>query len=192
MNDKFISCEHYIYSMNIESIASTKERIKILNNIMYRSDILSVNSIAKSTNLSKGLVSKYFDLLKKEGILKKKNGKFLVNNTVQAKAIKILLNLNNFDVEFFSKYCNIKSVGLYGSFVKGTNTEDSDIDLWILVDSEKNLPKITSDLLRRFYNVKPLYLTKQKLNLLKNEDKVFYYSLIFGSIVVYGDGIEAI
>jgi len=178
--------------MNIESIASTKERIKILNNIMYRSDILSVNSIAKSTNLSKGLVSKYFDLLKKEGILKKKNGKFLVNNTVQAKAIKILLNLNNFDVEFFSKYCNIKSVGLYGSFVKGTNTEDSDIDLWILVDSEKNLPKITSDLLRRFYNVKPLYLTKQKLNLLKNEDKVFYYSLIFGSIVVYGDGIEAI
>jgi len=55
-----------------------------------------------------------------------------VRNNIRTKVIKILLNLGNFDVNLFEGYDFVKSAGLYGSYAKGGNTEDSDIDLWIL------------------------------------------------------------
>ena len=180
--------------MNIETVFSTKERIKILNDIIYNTKYISVNKAAKNVKLSKGFVSKYFDSLVKEGILKRSKGKFLVQNNIMTKSIRIFLNLNMFDKEFFKKYKFIRSAGVYGSFTKGTNTEDSDIDLWILIEktTEDKLAKLTNNLKKVFGNVKPLYLTEDKIKLLKNGDTTFYHSLIFGSIVVYGDGIEAI
>jgi len=180
--------------MNIEILLSTKERIKILNQIIYKTEHLSVSKFAKNLKLSKGLISKYFDTLTKEGILKRSAGKFLVQNNIKTKTIKILLNLNIFDTNFFKKYKFVKSAGVYGSFVKGTNTEDSDIDLWILIDpvNEENLAKLTSGLKKMFGDVKPLYLTKEKIQLLRKNDITFYHSLIFGSITIYGDEIEAI
>ena len=180
--------------MNIETLLSTKERIKTLSYIIYKSDYISVNKTAKDVKLSKGLISKYLDSLAKEGILKRADGKFLVRNSIQTKAIKILLNLNMFDNNLFKKYRFVRSAGLYGSLVKGANDENSDIDLWISVENakEENLAKLTADLKRKFGNVKPLYLTKEKIRLLKKNDAVFHHSLIFGSIVIYGDGIEAV
>ncbi len=180
--------------MNIEILLSTKERIKILGHVIYKPEYISVNKVAKDVKLSKGLVSKYLDYLAKEGILNRVNGRFLVKSNIQSKAIKILLNLNMFDLDIFKKYKFVKSAGLYGSFVKGTNTQNSDIDLWILMNkvNEESLAKLTAELKKRFGNVKPLYLTKAKIQLLKKEDTTFYHSLIFGSIVIYGDGIEAI
>lgn len=180
--------------MNIEILLSTKERIKILSHIIYKPEHISVNKVAREVTLSKGLISKYLDYLAKEGILNRVNGKFLVKNNIQSKAVKILLNLNMFDSNIFKKYRFVKSAGLYGSVVKGTNTQNSDIDLWILMNkvNEESLAKLTAGLKKRFGNVRPLYLTKEKIRLLKKDDTTFYHSLIFGSIIIYGDGIEAI
>lgn len=180
--------------MNIELLLSTKERIKILSRIIYKTGYLSVNEIARGTKLSKGLVSKYLDLLVREGVLKRSNGKFLIKDDVQTKTVRILLNMNAFDINLFKKYKFIKSAGIYGSSVKGTNTEESDIDLWVLIKEspEEKMAGLTSDLKKTLGNVRPLYLTENKIKLLRKEDTTFYHSLIFGSIVVYGDGIEAI
>ena len=184
----------YLCIMNIETILSTKAREKILNQIIYKTGYITVSKVAEDVKLSKGLVSKYLNSLVKEGILKRSNGKFVVQNSIQTKASRILLNLNVFDTYIFKKYKFVKSVGIYGSFVKGENTEDSDIDMWILIDkvSEENLAKLTNDLKKTFGNVKPLYLTEQKIKVLRKNDPIFYHSLIFGSIMVHGDGIEAI
>lgn len=180
--------------MNIHKLLSTKERIKILKYLLYKTDHLSVNRIANELRLSKGLISKFLNILSKEKIVKRKNNKFLIKDNLNTKAIKILLNLNNFDTKIFNKYKFISSAGLFGSLVKGKNTEESDIDLWILIEKtkEKNLAKLTNELKRRYTNIKPLYLTKDKLKTLRNEDTVFYYSLVFGSITVYGEEIETI
>jgi predicted nucleotidyltransferase len=180
--------------MNIEKLLSTKERIKILSHVIYKSEHISVNKVAKDVKLSKGLVSKYLHTLIKEGVLKRSEGKLVVQDNTRTKAIKIMLNLNIFDTNMLRKHKFVLSAGLYGSFAKGTNTDESDIDLWIFVENaeEGSLAKLTNELQKTFGNVKPLYLTREKIRLLKRDDVVFYHSLIFGSIVVYGEGIEAV
>lgn len=180
--------------MNIEVLFSTKERLRILNWIIYKTDYFSVSQVARDVKLSKGLVSKYLNSLTEEGILEKKDGKFPVRGNIRTKAVKLLLNLNLFDTDFFQKSEFIRSGGLYGSYMKGTNTETSDIDLWIVIEkvNEETLAKLTSDLKRALGYVRPLYLTKEKIKLLKRDDITFYHSILFGSITVYGEEIEAL
>ena len=179
--------------MNIHRLLSTKERVRILKFILYKTSPLYVNEVAKNLGLSKGLVSKFFGILSRENILKKTNNKFTVQNNLNTSAIKILLNLDDFDTNTFKKFKFVKGTGVYGSFVKGKNTEESDIDLWILIVArEEDLAKLSNKLKKKYGNIKPLYLTKKKIKILKKEDVVFYHSLVFGSINVYGEEIETI
>jgi predicted nucleotidyltransferase len=180
--------------MNIQKLLSTKERIMILKFALYKTSVFGVSDAAKSLRLSKGLVSKFFYILARENILKKKNNKFMVQDNPSTRAIKILLNLDDFEANIFEKFKFVKGAGLYGSFVKGKNTEGSDVDLWVLIDNtqEERLASLTNELKKKHENIKPLYLTREKIKTLKKEDAVFYYSLVFGSINVYGEEIEEI
>lgn len=173
----------------MEDIFSTKERIKILKAIVFTKESISVNKIANQLKLSKGLVSKYLDLLVKQGIAKRTNGKFLINDSALVKGIRILLNLWNININIFKKYQFVKSVGLYGSCAKGENSDESDVDLWIKIDEidEEKLASLSSELRKRIKNVKILFLTNEKIEKMKKEDPMFYHSLVFGSITIYGD-----
>jgi len=178
----------------MENIFSTSERIRILDAVIYRQGSISVNSIAGELRLSKGLVSKYLDILAKDGILKRAGGKFIVVESAFGKGIKILLNIRKIPVSALKKYRFVKSAGIYGSCAKGENNEESDIDLWIRVDdvSEEKLARFSSDLNKRLEKLKILFLTDKKIEKLKKEDELFYHSLAFGSITIYGgkDGIQ--
>ena len=179
-------------SMRLHKIFSTKERLKILTNILYKKDEINMTEVAKETGVSKGLVSKFIRMLIKEKILSRRKKKFRVNDNIKVKALKIFLNLYRIDENLFKKFEFVRGAGLYGSFVKGENSEESDIDMWILVDktSEENLAKLSKELKKKHGNVKPLYLTDEKMKALKEKDKVFYHSLVFGSIAIYGEKIE--
>lgn len=174
--------------MNLENIFSTEERIIIIKSIIYLEKEFGVNEIATKSKLSKGLVSKYFDILLKENILRKANKKFLVGNNNNIRSLKILFNIQKIDTSIFKRYGFVKSVGLYGSCAKGTNTEESDIDLWIKIENStrENTMQLTSSLLKVAENMKVLVLDNKKLELLKEENPLFYHSLYFGSIILYG------
>lgn len=181
--------------MNLHSLLSTKERLKILAYIIYQNKPFTINKTASKLKLSKGLISKYFYLLLKEGVLLKSNHKFSVQDNSLTKSLKILLNLNTLDLSnIFRKHKFVKAAGLYGSFVKGTNTKESDIDLWILIENteEEKIARLTNELKRKNNKIKPLYLTREKIKILKKKDPVFYYALVFGSINIYGEEIEDI
>ncbi|MHB1377530.1 MAG: winged helix-turn-helix domain-containing protein, partial [Candidatus Humimicrobiaceae bacterium] len=94
----------------MNKIFSTNERIKILNSIILNKNPLSVNSVAFGLKLSKGLVSKYFDVLKNSGIVKRSNGKYLILDSGVTKAIRILLVVSDIDISIFTKYNFVKSV----------------------------------------------------------------------------------
>jgi predicted nucleotidyltransferase len=178
--------------MNREKLFSTKERVKILKNILYLEYKFGVNEIARKLKLSKGLVSKYFEILSKEKILKKRDNKFQVADNYLVRALKIMFNLEKFDLRLFKKYKFVKAVGLYGSCAKGTNSQSSDVDLWIKVNNlnEKRIIELASELREKIENAKILFLDDKKIKVLKNKDPLFYYSLYFGSIITYGEENE--
>lgn len=51
--------------------------------------------------------------------------------------INILKSVKKY-IKEISKYYNIKEVYLFGSYAKGTNNEDSDIDIAIIINSDNN------------------------------------------------------
>lgn len=173
----------------MESLFSTSQRIKILEAVIFRTGSVSVNNIAFQLGLSKGLVSKYFQILLKEQILKKEKGKLVVADNTSVKAVKILLNVKGIDARIFSKYPFVTAVGLYGSCAKGENTEDSDVDLWVRVKDveETKIASLTSEINKKIKNAKLLFLSDKKIEKLRKEDIMFYHSLSFGSIILYGD-----
>ena len=176
--------------MNIAKLFSTEERVKILENVIFREREFGVNEIAKQLNLSKGLVSKYFEILVNECVLGRKRRKFYVQNNILVRSLKILFNLQKIDPKIFRKYKFVRAAGIYGSSVKGTNTESSDVDLWVKVEKlkeESGIIKLASELRRKIRNVKVLFLDGGKIRMLREKDPLFYYSLYFGSIIIYGE-----
>ena len=180
--------------MNLPALLSTDERIKILRGVIFHEGKLNVNQTAKDIRLSNGMISKYFKYLCKDGVMKRTGKDFHIHENASTKALKILLNLDMFDANLFKKYQFVKSAGLYGSVARGTNTERSDVDLWMYIEKakEEDMARLTSDLRKKLGNVRPLYLTDERIAHLKSDDVIFYHALVFGSIVVYGDGIEAV
>lgn len=173
----------------MESIFSTKERIKILKTVIFSVQPISVNVIAVKLKISKGLVSKYLDVLLREGIVKKSNGKYLIVDSPITKAAKILLNITSIDTSIFKKFDFVEAVGLYGSCAKGENADGSDVDLWIKVKevNDEKAASLTATINKKIRNVKPLFLTTKKIEKMKEDDVLFYHSLLFGSIVLYGE-----
>ena len=173
----------------MESIFSTKERIKILKAVIFSNQPISVNVIANRLKLSKGLVSKYLDVLLRKGITKKSNGKYLIVDSPITKAAKILLNITGIDAKIFAKFDFIEAAGLYGSCTKGENTDKSDIDIWIKIKdvNDEKAASLTAVMNKRIKNVKLLFLSTKKIEKMKKDDELFYHSLSFGSIILYGE-----
>ena len=173
----------------MEKLFSTKERTKILNQVIFMKGIISVNRIAVKLKVSKGLVSKYLNILVKESVLKKVKGKYIVTDSATGRGIKILLNIKKLPISVLKKYDFIKSAGIYGSCARGENNEESDVDFWIIHDdvNEEKLAKLSSEVSAKIANINILFLTLQKIKQIKTEDKLFYNSLVFGSIIVYGE-----
>lgn len=179
--------------MNINKLLSSKERIKILQHVLYKKDPFLVSKTAKELKLSKALVSQFFEILRQEKILKKNKDGFLSTDELAAKSVRILITTSSIPKELFQKDF-ILSAGIFGSAVKGTNNEDSDIDIWILTNSAKedNLEELTKSVKSYNDKISITYLTKEKLKHLEKNDTVFYYSLVFGSIIIRGDSLDSI
>ncbi|MBE0425450.1 MAG: nucleotidyltransferase domain-containing protein [Nitrospirae bacterium] len=139
--------------------------------------------------LSKSFISKYFRILLKKQILKKEKGKLVVADNASVKAVKILLNVRRIDTRIFGKYPFVTAVGLYGSCARDENTEDSDVDLWVRVKDveESKIASLTSEVNKKIKNTKLFFLNDKKIEKLRKEDTMFYHSLSFGSIILYGD-----
>ena len=175
--------------MNLSELLSTKKREEILSEILFREEQISVAAISKSIKLSKGFVSRFFVMLTRQKIMKKSKKKYAVADNFNVRILKILFNLKQFSGFNFKKYTFVKGVGLYGSCAKGENSESSDVDICIAVETieEENLAKLTRALKNKSGKISPLYVTKEKLEVLKKDDPLFFYSIIFGSIKLYGE-----
>lgn len=190
-NKKFLIRKQKVFDMNISKLLSTKERERILKDVLFKQREISVADVSRRLKVSKGFVSKFFSLLSMERILKKSKKKYVVLTNLKVRLLRILFNLQLFSDFYFGKYPFVRGAGIYGSCTKGENTEDSDIDIWIKIDKtdERDLAKVTGSLKKLSGRISPLYLSGEKLRVLRDEDPIFYSSIVLGSIRLYGEDI---
>ena len=104
-----------------------------------------------------------------------------------------MLNLEIIDLSTLS-LGSARGLGLYGSWARGMNHQESDLDVWIRADSlpaESELARLQKDLSQQAdCEVNLLVLTPEKLERLKREDKPFYNSLVMGSVTLIGESLE--
>ncbi len=176
----------------LTELFKTEKRVEILYYVLYH-DLSSVTEISKETGVSKGLVSRFLDYLKNKGLLERQGMKYHPKGSAKERKIKILLNLDKIDLN----QCDLDwadTIGIYGSWASGTNTSESDFDIWIKVKKyppEQKISQLNKDL-RTMTNseVNMLILTPEKLETLKNTDKPFYNSLLRNSIILKGESLE--
>jgi predicted nucleotidyltransferase len=170
----------------------TEERARVLRYVMFRSS-LSVAEVSRATEVTKGLVSRYLRLLVEYDLLQKEGRVYSPHDGANSRAIRLLLNLERIDLSALS-LGSVKGLGLYGSWARGTNHQESDLDVWIRADSlppEGVLARLQKDLsLQSDSEVNLLVLTPEKLERLKIEDTPFYNSLSMSSVTLKGEPFE--
>jgi predicted nucleotidyltransferase len=154
---------------------------------------IRVNDIARKLGVSKGSVSLTLKKLVEEGFVTDLH----VNmDNPEVRTFKILINIrsimNKGVISRLKRYA--LGAGLYGSWAKGTNTEDSDIDLWIIPKKSFRQADIAeiSGKIREILGVDTqiLVLSKERIERLKRDNTVFYHSLLFSSMQLYGEEVE--
>ncbi len=170
----------------------TEERVRILRHVMFSSDF-TVSEVSRTTGINKGLVSRYLRYLEERGLLQRDGRKYSPMDGALSRAVKLLLNLESIDLSSLS-LGTAKGLGLYGSWARGTNRQDSDLDVWIRAEvqpSENDLARLQRNLsLQTSSEVDLLVLTPEKLERIKREDPPFYNSLIMCPVTLKGEPLE--
>ena len=176
----------------LTELFKTEERARVLRYVMFRNSF-RVAEVSRATGVTKGLVSRYLRLLEEHGLLQKEGREYSPHDGAHSRAIKLLLNLERIDLSTLS-LGSARGLGLYGSWARGTNHQESDLDVWIRADSlptESELARLQKDLSQQAdCEVNLLVLTPEKLERLKREDKPFYNSLVMGSVTLKGESLE--
>ncbi|MEM5812055.1 MAG: nucleotidyltransferase domain-containing protein [Candidatus Aenigmatarchaeota archaeon] len=176
-------------------ILTSKKREKIIEFICDNpTKKIKIRELAKLLKISPAYVSRTLKTLCKYKIIR--NNRVDLSNPY-VKGLKIFFNIKKLikkSVIKKLKEIRAKGTGVYGSWANGTNHEDSDLDIWIKTNKypgEIKVARVSNEIRKELgRNVQILVLTPERIERLKTEDPIFYYSLVFGSIVLYGEGIE--
>jgi len=154
---------------------------------------IKVTVIANELKVSKGHVSEAVKHLKNYGLIRKNKVDI---GSPYVRSLKIAINISKIIKSGIIRKIEklgVETAGIYGSWARGMNTENSDIDIWIKTPKDFkaiDVARISSEV-RYALNIQPqiLVLNRDKIDKIKNDNSVFYFSLIFGSIILLGDGI---
>lgn len=176
----------------LTGLFKTKERVNILYYVLYQ-NAFTVKQVSKETGVTKGLVSRYLNYLNRVGLLSKLGNLYRIKNCAHTRAVKLLLNLNKLHID--SLEINwAAGIGIFGSWSLGTNSYESDLDVWVKVDaypSEYELARLQKDIRTMAgVEVNLLVLTPEKMEGMKKADLPFHDSLIRTSVVLEGESIE--
>ncbi|MDG6249869.1 nucleotidyltransferase domain-containing protein [Methanocalculus sp.] len=178
----------------LSGLFKSEERILVLRYVGLRASV-TVQAVADATGRSKGFVSQYLNMLVDEELLTRDHRAFIREDSVYWRSIKRLLNL-----DLLRPHVTLpawaEGIGIYGSWAEGTNTTESDLDVWILVsrydpDLEIRAAELDQEIAQYAgCEVNSLLLTPDKLCHLKEHDQPFYTSLKRGFLTLHGEDLE--
>lgn len=169
----------------------SESNIRVLK-LVAGHDSLHIREIAEKAKMNPATAHSAIKLFKEfdfvsEKRIKNKKAVFINRENIILKKIRSFLNiyeiLNN---KHFKTLQERGIVGIYGSFARGEDAAESDIDLWMYsgkkLDSMK-LKNITRELEKAFgKEVKLLLLDDEKIRKIKRDDPEFYFRLKLTSV----------
>ncbi len=178
----------------LSELFKTEERIRILWYVAERSPV-TATAVAAATGTSKALVSRYLRLLARSGFCTQRGREYIWSGNAQSLAVKRLLNIDLL-VAAVPLPEWARGVGVYGSYAEGTNTADSDLDLWVLVDEYTPDLEVPAARVGRSAGAAVgteanlLILTPDRLSDLRETDQPFYTNLVRSSVTLGGASID--
>ena len=173
----------------LSKLFTTERRMRILSSLLEK-DTFGVEEVARELKISKGTVSSYLKELIEGGLVKKEGRRFRWADENAQRELKREVNYWTLREKLISLKSDwIKALGVYGSFARGENRRDSDVDVWILVEEEdplkvaelhENLELLTGR------KVDLMVLTKERLNRLKVENPYLYWNIKLSSLTIWG------
>jgi len=170
---------------------SSQERVLILYDVLYHGTS-SNKEVTERTGVNKGLVSIYLNMLVDRGILTKERRTYKVMDSAIVRSIKRMLNLAKISMDELDTSW-ARGIGIYGSWAEGSNSVESDVDVWALVDEMDShriaqFRKALSDMTLSEVNI--LTLTIDRIERLKEQNSLFYKKLVCDSVVLVGEIIR--
>lgn len=178
----------------LTELFKTEERIRILRYVAGQRQV-TTTAVAGATETSKPLVSRYLRLLVKGGFCTQRGRAYTWNENARSLAVKRLLNIDLLAAAVPLPEWS-RGIGIYGSYAEGTNTADSDLDLWVLVDEYTPDLEILAARVEKDASAAAgtetnlLILTPERLSDLRETDQPFYTSLIRSSVTLEGASID--
>jgi predicted nucleotidyltransferase len=156
--------------------------------------------IIRKTGLGAGTVNNFLHNTQKDNILIKEIignvHLYKLNNELEIiKHLKIVHTLMKLeDCDFIGQFLKLdetlSSIILYGSHANGENDSKSDIDLLLLVNKKRAYTNLLQKLEKKLNKQISLQqMTIAQWQKLKEQDKIFYESILEKHIVLYGSGL---
>ncbi len=180
--------------MNIIALFSTKEREKILDYLLaHPSEEIIMRELARKLSLSAGQIHKYVGILKKEGLFKGNR----LKETPLTSSLRLLWNLKRIEGAGITgilrrRFGKAAGIGMYGSWASGTNSEGSDLDLWVKTETEPKdieIAEARKELESKLgAPVDIVIASPKRLERFREKSDAFYFSLYNGK-VLWGEGL---
>lgn len=148
-----------------------------------------IREISRILELSPSTSSKYLNLFVKESLLEKKEERMHIlfranTNNKNYKTKKINYNIEKIKksgiIEYLEKEFNYpKAIILFGSYAKGENTKNSDIDIFIQSETIKE-PQVKEYEKKLKVEIQLFIYNEKKLKLMKKTNKELFNNIING------------
>lgn len=167
----------------MQTLGPVNERNKQILKYLFKNDkqTIRIRKIAQQLKFNVASVSIFVRKMINADMVK--NGQ-IDNQNPYTRAWRIFLN-----IEMIAPYLDrimrgfgADGLGLYGSWIKGTNNEKSDIDFWVKVTEQPNeidTARMRAKI-RKWIGAEPsfIFITKKRLEELEKNNQSLYFALV--------------
>lgn len=183
--------------MCLDNMNATKIFTEVNWNILktVKTERLNLRDLAKKLEKTPATIHYNLKYLKEFGVvrIKKQKNQYIIVPDTENFYYRLFMQMIN--RESIQQTKNLKElekkgvIGIYGSFARGTDDKNSDIDLFVFTQTnEIKIREIVNRLSRELgKEINLLILNEQKLKDLKNDDYEFYIRLRLESMLFNGD-----
>ncbi len=174
--------------MILSDLFKSRTRALMLQDVLEYPEV-TVSRVSSRTGIPKGTVSRYLSVLVREGYLKRVGRGFNLQDSPLVTATRLLLNIIRLRT-LVTLPVWAESIGAYGSWGTGTNTGESDLDLWVYCNNlpaAADIARFQRSLRERLKtDVNLFVLTPERIRKIRDEDLPFYASFSSSMITIRG------